>query len=264
MSSWSTHRLRCGRTAAVLALVVPGFLLAISPLNASIPSHGHDDKNGADTVPNIANVRDEIMEYYGDSGNHVASADSAYAHDVRLVEANVTGWLRTRASTPQSAVVFDVDDTLLSSYAYGATHEFSGYTLTGPASGPLAECVRAKCLWAVFGMSALVSAARAMGYSLFYVTGRPRPYQSVTLQNLAEQGIPAPRQLFTKPTTAPFPSYLPCNASCTTIDYKSRTRAHIERFGYQIVANIGDQASDLAGGHAERTFRVPNPMYITP
>jgi hypothetical protein len=103
-----------------------------------------------------------------------------------------------------------------------------------------------------------------MGYSVFYVTGRPGPFQEVTLQNLAEQGIPAPRQLFTKPTTAPFPPYLPCKASCTTIDYKSRTRAHIEHLGYQIVANIGDQASDLAGGHAERTFRVPNPMYITP
>ena len=264
MSLWSIHRLRRERAAAVLAVVVSGILLAISPVSAATPLPAHGDKNRADTVPNIANVRDEIIKYYGDSGDHVASADSAYAHDVRLVEANVSDWLRARASTPEPAVVFDVDDTLLSSYSYGATHGFSGYTLTGPASAPLAAYVRARYLSAVFGMPALVSSAKAMGYSVFYVTGRPAPFQDVTLQNLAEQGISAPRQLFTKPTTPPFPSYLPCKASCTTIDYKSRTRAHIEQLGYHIVANIGDQVSDLAGGHAERAFRVPNPMYIVP
>ena len=26
----------------------------------------------------------------------------------------------------------------------------------------------------------------------------------------------------------------------------------------------GDQASDLAGGHAERVSELPNPMYLTP
>lgn len=61
-----------------------------------------------------------------------------------------------------------------------------------------------------------------------------------------------------------FPSHLPCRASCTTIDDKSGTQSHIERLGYHIVANIGVQASDLAGGHAERMFKLPNPMYLTP
>jgi acid phosphatase len=30
-----------------------------------------------------------------------------------------------------------------------------------------------------------------------------------------------------------------------------------------IIANMGDQASDLAGGHAEKTFKLPNPFYLT-
>jgi hypothetical protein len=34
------------------------------------------------------------------------------------------------------------------------------------------------------------------------------------------------------------------------------------RQGYTIIANIGDQDSDLAGYHAERTFKVPNPFYF--
>jgi hypothetical protein len=28
-----------------------------------------------------------------------------------------------------------------------------------------------------------------------------------------------------------------------------------------IIANLGDQFSDLAGGYAERTFKLPNPFY---
>jgi hypothetical protein len=30
------------------------------------------------------------------------------------------------------------------------------------------------------------------------------------------------------------------------------------------VANFGDQPSDLKGGHAERTFKLPNPNYYLP
>ena len=34
--------------------------------------------------------------------------------------------------------------------------------------------------------------------------------------------------------------------------------------GFTIIANVGDQPSDLAGGYAERTFLVPNPFYRIP
>jgi len=30
------------------------------------------------------------------------------------------------------------------------------------------------------------------------------------------------------------------------------------------VANVGDQLSDLAGGHAGRDFKLPNPFYHIP
>jgi hypothetical protein len=34
--------------------------------------------------------------------------------------------------------------------------------------------------------------------------------------------------------------------------------------GFVIIASIGDQWSDLEGGHAERVFKVPNPFYLIP
>ena len=40
--------------------------------------------------------------------------------------------------------------------------------------------------------------------------------------------------------------------------YKTAKRIEIEQQGYTIVASIGNSATDLAGGHAERTFKLPD------
>ena len=82
--------------------------------------------------------------------------------------------------------------------------------------------------------------------------------------------------LFTKPPVGSYPAYLDtpefCGpfihatpaASCPTIQYKSGTRAYIESQGYDIVADFGDQFSDLEGGFADKTFKMPNPNYYLP
>ena len=46
--------------------------------------------------------------------------------------------------------------------------------------------------------------------------------------------------------------------------HKIDARIAIEQKGFTIIANIGDQESDLVGHHAERTFKVPNPFYHIP
>jgi hypothetical protein len=45
---------------------------------------------------------------------------------------------------------------------------------------------------------------------------------------------------------------------------KSGLRYSIERLGYKIILNIGDQESDLAGGFSERTYKLPNPWDCPP
>jgi putative acid phosphatase of HAD superfamily subfamily IIIB len=80
--------------------------------------------------------------------------------------------------------------------------------------------------------------------------------------------------LFTKPPVGSYPGYLnqpqfcgpniTAGTSCPTIQYKSGTRAYIESQGYDIVANFGDQYSDLLGGFADKTFKMPNPNYYLP
>jgi predicted secreted acid phosphatase len=80
--------------------------------------------------------------------------------------------------------------------------------------------------------------------------------------------------LFTKPPVGSYPAYLnqpefcgpaiTAGSSCPTIQYKSGTRAYIESQGYEVVADFGDQFSDLLGGFADKTFKMPNPNYYLP
>jgi hypothetical protein len=44
--------------------------------------------------------------------------------------------------------------------------------------------------------------------------------------------------------------------------FKTTERIKVEAEGYTIIANIGDQMSDIEGGHAQCTFKVPNPFYF--
>jgi len=53
-------------------------------------------------------------------------------------------------------------------------------------------------------------------------------------------------------------------ATKSAADYKAPERAKIAAKGITIIANIGDQPSDLSGGYAERTFLLPDPFYRIP
>jgi len=40
--------------------------------------------------------------------------------------------------------------------------------------------------------------------------------------------------------------------------YKTAQRVDIENKGYDIIANIGNSATDLSGGHADKAFKLPD------
>ncbi len=48
------------------------------------------------------------------------------------------------------------------------------------------------------------------------------------------------------------------------VPFKSGERKKIEQSGYFIIANIGDQQSDLEGGFAKCRFKLPDPFYFIP
>ncbi|MFQ6266049.1 HAD family acid phosphatase [Kutzneria viridogrisea] len=111
----------------------------------------------------------------------------------------------------------------------------------------------------------LANWAAQHGVKVYFLTGRPEHQRAATLKDLANEGYPAPAGAFLKPEAGgAVPGYLTCAPTCTTTQYKSLTRQHIESLGDTVVLNLGDQFSDLDGGHAERPVKLPNPMYYLP
>ncbi len=251
------------RTLATLAVgVLAGSLTAGGLALADTSTAPRSDKQ----ITNMTDEVNEIKAYYGDSvdanGEHWPSATSNYAKQVHGIEAQAEDYLRARAGHghgAKPAIVLDVDDTSLNTYNYELEVTFV-YT---PASN--AQYIATKTMPAVFGMNSLAAWAQAHGYTVFYITGRPQSQRAATEANLAAVGFPAANEgnLFMKDAANP-PAYLPCGATCTTDQYKAGTRAHLEALGYRIEGNFGDQYSDLSGGHADRDFKLPNPMYFIP
>jgi hypothetical protein len=54
------------------------------------------------------------------------------------------------------------------------------------------------------------------------------------------------------------------SAFASAADFKAPIRAKIERAGHTIIENMGDQPSDLIGGHTEKHFLLPDQFYRIP
>ena len=269
--------------ALLLAAVVVAVVAAIAA-SATSPAIQTSTPTSERQITNIDVLRQQIRNYYGDPlGTGVFGPDSNYAREAESVAAAGGRYLAARAKHPakkgRPAIVLDVDDTSLATWNYEI---FSNWAFNPATNG---QFVTDQKFPAVPGMVAMTTAAGGEGYAVFFLTGRGAAQEAATLGNLTGDGVgvdagyPDPTTLsngedglFTKPAVADYPDYLKTacageiatGASCSTIHYKSATRAHIESLGYDIVANFGDQFSDLKGGSADRTFKLPNPNYYLP
>jgi HAD superfamily, subfamily IIIB (Acid phosphatase) len=274
---------RLPRTVAVLlvaAVCAAGAVVAYAATSG--PAIQTSTPRSANDITNLDVLRQQIRNYYGDPlGTGTFADDSNYAREARSVALQGALWLALQAHLPhghgQKAIVLDVDDTTLATWNYEIASNWDYNPTTN------ANYVNGQLFPAVPGMVDLVQQAAREGYAIFFLTGRPATQEAATLGNLTEDGVgvdadyPAPTTLndgedglFTKPAVANYPPYLQAacsgdpNGSCTTDHYKTATRQHIESLGYDIVANFGDQFSDLDGGFADKTFKLPNPNYFLP
>jgi predicted secreted acid phosphatase len=276
MSMHFRHRTALAITAAAVLVATGGGIAyaatATPPIKTSTPRSERQ-------ITNIDVLRQQIRNYYGDpNGTGIASDTGNYAKEARSVAAAGKRYLGEHHRVHGTkAIVLDVDDTTLATWNY----EVASNWAYNPATN--GQFVTDQKFPAVFGMVDTVKAAEREGYAIFFLTGRPAAQEPATLGNLTADGIgidagyPKPTALkdgedglFTKPAVADYPDYLKTacagdpNGACTTVHYKSATRAHIESLGYDIVANFGDQYSDLEGGHADKAFKLPNPNYFLP
>jgi HAD superfamily, subfamily IIIB (Acid phosphatase) len=174
---------------------------------------------------------------------------AATARCRRAKRNGLTGQALTRACRkPKLGVVFDIDETTLSNYR---CLESMGFANATPA---LVLCAAQATSPAIAPTKRIYRYALAHGIGVYFITGRPDAIPGArgqTEMNLRGQGFDRWTELILAPAI-----------DFNTVEYKSEARAGIEKKGVQIIANVGDQESDLAGGHADRAFKYPNPFYF--
>ena len=94
--------------------------------------------------------------------------------------------------------------------------------------------------------------ARKNGFAVFFITGRKEDLRAPTVRNLVARGIPYDG-LYMRPTA---------EHKQSAIVIKKKIRKQIEEQGFTIVVNIGDQVSDLVGGHSVDCEKLPNKLYF--
>lgn len=183
-------------------------------------------------------------------GNKIGLAFSQSSQYKREFKEAVAGaykacrdWMKAHPGQ-NGAIVSDIDETLLDNRPFMKDHpdfkwdEFLKWFDEARASKlPLtANFLR----W-----------ARHNGFAIFLVTGRNEQSRKGTIVNLVRQGI-AYDGLLMRPDNDERPAE----------DVKVPLRKAIEAMGFEIVVNIGDQYSDLSGGHAIDAEKLPNRLYF--
>lgn len=185
----------------------------------------------------------------------------AYERGLADVAGKAAAWIRTEArKAKHPALVLDIDETSLSNWPELSANQFAFFP-----DAPCNALPKGPCGWAAWVRHAdakpiaptlaLFRTAKANGVAVFFITGRTEALRASTERNLKAAGYVGYTQLYMKPDTGFFRS---------AADFKAPVRARIESAGYTIIANMGDQASDLAGGHSLRSFLLPDPFYFIP
>jgi hypothetical protein len=242
----------CEYRAVRWRLTILGVLAASAGLGV-LPALAFDRAHG---VPDPEHAtHDEVVEYY-ESGRFEHDANRIGRRAKRALARQVR---RRDPQDPIPAIVFDIDDTALSTYeCQKDAGEFGGTELLlCVIEAGVDNTLQGEGLPRIDPVYKLYRKARRLGVDIFFITGRPRSARPISRENLHAQGYTGHFELIT------YPALLP-ETSASLIPYKSGERARIERRGYEVLVNIGDQESDLKGGFANRKFLVPNPMYFTP
>ncbi|MFE5811273.1 HAD family acid phosphatase [Streptomyces sp. NPDC056491] len=224
MRSTRTPRTRMPRTAAAVAAaaavltLVPATVAQAAPVPAPAPVSAPASVSPAASAPG-GNAAILGIDYATWQRDVAAVVDAARPAIEARIAASPAG--------EKPALVLDIDNTSLET----DFHWF--WTFPTPA---------------ISKVRALTQYAHARGVAIFFVTARPGIIHSLTEHNLRAVGYPI-SGLYVRDLPDLFEE---------VSAYKTGKRAEIEARGYTIIANIGNSPTDLVGGHAERTVKLPD------
>ena len=204
---------------------------------------------------NIDTYKRQLIKYH-DGGNYIA--------DIAAVMDAATAYVLGRAKeVRRPAVVLDIDETSLSNWDNLKADDF-GFIEGGTCS--LQE--KMPCGfddWIDRAIAPPIEPtlkffnslrAKDVNIAVFFITGRRDKQRQATLWNLDRAGFNGWAGVATRPD----------DQHGSIVPFKSGERDKVAE-KYTIVANVGDQDSDLEdlkGKSAECSFKLPNPYYFIP
>lgn len=202
---------------------------------------------GCSTIQEPRNLyysKKEVREYFDDTTKYLRDVKRVIEEAKKYVDKNFD-------PAKNNVAIFDIDETSLDNLEYIKSHDF-GYTQESWEAW--VDSAKAKPIQPILEFYRFI---KSKGIKVFFITGR---YESKniknpdpTVKNLIEAGYTDFDGIFFKPRTP----------KMKTSEFKSMIRKQLVEKGYFIFINIGDQYSDFEGDYPGKTFKLPNPAYVT-
>ncbi len=210
-------------------------LLSISLITFAVPP-----------ATNLGLLKKQLNAYYT-SGQYMQDiADALKPGKLYLWEC-----IQSNHQNKKLAVVFDADETMISSVLSMQRNDF------GEPAAYVMSMLKGGKSSVIKPTLELYQFAQKNHVATFIITGRPETLRKITEQNLKNDGYKNWTYLYMSPVN-------PVTKPHSIVSFKTATRKKITQAGYDIVLNVGDQYSDLLGGYAEQTVKLPNPFYYVP
>lgn len=192
----------------------------------------------SDKPVNLTTAREEVKEYY-ESGK--------FNKELEKVIKEAKEKFDKIEVKKNSAVVFDVDETVLDNYGLAKSMGF-GYVykmnkewnaeMKAPALKPVKE---------------LYDYFVSKDVHIIFLTGRNFTEYDVTYQNLKNTGFSVFDTLITQ---------IGDEKKMKAVDYKTAKRVFLTNKDYDIIGTVGDQWSDLEGEYHGIQIKIPNYLYL--
>ncbi len=192
----------------------------------------------AQSLLNLDVAKNQVKNYYesGQYNRHIDSILKKAEVEIESVEL---------PSNP--VVIFDVDDTALSSYDYTKSLGF-GFTWRS-----WIKWMKGKKSKAIKPVENFYYFLKKRKIRIIFLTGRDSSLSEATRENLIEQGYLSFDSLICRGQ-----AYKGEPAS----KFKEEIRTKLVKKGFGILASIGDQKSDLQGADTGIKIKLPNFLYI--
>jgi predicted secreted acid phosphatase len=247
--------MRTGRYRDVLiaGTAVTALVIAACPVPAEAdgcPAPAADHIPAIPPPPlNLGPIKDSLREYH----------QKYYDIDLAAVFDSAQKYVEQNAvQVKRPALVLDIDETSLTNWPNLLADDFgfvAGGSCDALPNGPcgFTQWVLKGSAKAIEPARKLFGVAKAKGVAVIFITARPDSQRDITILNLDHAGFEGWTELRTRTDR---------DDLLTVQEFKTAERTKVEAEGYTIIANVGDQFSDIEGEHSGCRFKVPNPFYF--